>query len=357
VHFSVNVSDQITGNWIGEQTKGPYAVFAGNISPIDLGAVVFNIITLDGHIDFKINGATPSNMRLELRSSSGPGGYGDLGGTRINSTTGNWSITMNALASSTTVYFYVLVNDNGRTYDTGQWRTVHQLSISDIELGQVYKTTITLSGTVSGTVDGGSPDGYMLAAYIAGENTVIGNTNVAPSGDWSMEVEPLASSNIVSFIAASVVGNSVIFTRLPSTYDKPFYNTSVSGINLTGLAITTKTIQFNITSNGTTAVPGYMYVCHSPIVPADIMSGGDAMWLKVITVPMGEDSSDPGDDGGGSIPSSWTLKVPSDTSSVYFFVMTASGEYYASTAPTSVSGTPIPVTLDLSSSDMTQFQF
>jgi hypothetical protein len=118
------------------------------------------------------------------------------------------------------------------------------------------------------------------------------------------------------------------------------YNSDVSGIDLTGLAITTKTVHVNITNNGSTPVPGYVYICNSQVVAAD-MNSDSAMWLKVIAMPMNEDE----DIGGGpvSVPSSWDLKVPSDTGDMYFFVITGP-DGYASTTP--VSGST--VTLDLS---------
>jgi hypothetical protein len=163
-------------------------------------------------------------------------------------------------------------------------------------------------------------------------------------------VEASASGKTVSFIVASLVGDSLIFTHLPSSYDRLVYNTNVPGINLTVPSFSTKTIQVKITSNGSTPEPGQVFICSSQVFPAD-MNNYNALWLKVITMYEGGfDSPDPGGGTGGggsaSIPSTWNLKVPSTTGNVYFFVMTEDGDYYASTTP--VSSNTTPVTLNLS---------
>jgi hypothetical protein len=331
-YFYVEVYEQNSSS-LRKGTGVSRSVSNSLVPNIPLGMVAFNVITLSGHIDFKINNVTPQNMWLEAYSSHGQTDDNYMGEARIDSSSGNWSITMDAPESSTTVYFYVYVRgqDKSRSYDTGQSQSnVYQTNISGIELGPVYKTLITLSGMATGTVDGGPPSGCMVAAYIAGEDKIIGDTDAEPDGRWSREVEAQASSKTVSFIVAPIVDESFVFIHLPSSYT--VYNSPVSGINLTAGNITTKTIQVTITSNGATPEPGYVYICNSQIV-ADDMNSDDGM-LKIITMPM-EDDPD----------SSWTLKVPSDTGNVYFLVMTESG-YYAST--TGVSSDTTPVTLNLS---------
>jgi hypothetical protein len=311
---------------------------------IDLGS--YSYITLNGSVEVTLKGSpiTPGgNSSIEVRARpnadySGPQlGYGWVDAS------GNWTMLVEPSSSPRDFYFEVYVSDyntgKSRSKGTGESLSVSNSPISNINLGTVVWDVITLSGTVSGTVDGSPPDGCMVAAWIADENKVLGYANAKSDGTWSIEVDALDSNKTVSFIAAPIVGNDAIFTRLGSNYNKTVHNFDVSGINLTGLAITTKTIQINIT-NGSTPAPGSVVICNSQISLAD-MNTNDTMWLKVIAMPaMIYDS------GGGPVPASpnWSLKVPGDTGGMYFLVMTDSNEVYTSTSP--VSGNT--VTLNLS---------
>jgi hypothetical protein len=392
VSFRVYFSN--SGRSAGERTL-PATAQTGS----DLGT--YSFITLEGSVAVSLNGTPITSgsgydISVYARTVTEYSGYRDLGYANVDPH-GQWSMMIESLSASTNVYFsvnvYDQINDNWIGEKTGGSESVFNSPIT-IALGTVDFNIITLSGTVSGAVDGVSPDGYMIAAIASDENTEIGNTVAAPSGDWSIELEALGSSKTVSFVVGSLVGESLIFTRLPPSYSRPVYNTDGPGSALTGseLSFTAKTIQVDITSDGSTPAPGQVFICNSQVVQAD-MSSNDAMWLKVITMPEvqgiaspvqpdggdngpapgggggdggGDDGPAPGGDGGGdngpapgggndgggsaSIRSSWTLKVPSATSEVFFFVMTASG-YYASTAPAS-SNTTL-VTLNLST--MTQF--
>jgi hypothetical protein len=256
----------------------------------------------------------------------------DYSGSRLGEATvnasGNWTMLVESSSSARNCYFKVYVHNDTTgssiTKETGVSRSVSNSPIQNIALGTVVINTIALSGTVSGTVDALAPNHWMVAAYIAGENKVLGNTDAEPDGSWSMEVEALDSSKTVSFIVAPSAGNTTMFIR-PSTPTRTVYNSNVSGIDITGLAITTKTVQIDITSNGADPVPGVVYICNSQIFPAD-MSGNDAVLLKVIAMPTNAPLP---------FPSTWSLKVPSDTGGVYFMVVTDmdSGEYYVSDTP------------------------
>jgi hypothetical protein len=338
--FSLYIQ-QIGGTYVEKSlgTKEIPSTDTLNISfpPVDLSTSgPSDIITLSGHIDFKVNNVTPSIMSLMAFSSPDWSEMNFLGMNPIYPS-GNWTITMDAPDTPITVYFWVRVQDtsgNVRLYDTGETQpNVYQTDIPHIELGQVYKTLITLSGTVSGTVDEDVPAGCSIVAWIADENKVLGHAEAESNGSWSMEVEAPSISKIVSFMVAPVVGNIQIVKRLGSTYDRTVFNTPVSGIDLTGLAITTKTISVNITNGGNPA-PGSVVICNSQVVPTDLNSEA-AMALKTIAMTVVEEG-DPG-------LSTWSVKVPDDTGDMYFMVQLIVNYNYASTSP--VSGNT--VTLDL----------
>jgi hypothetical protein len=306
---------------------------------INLGA--YSYITLSGSVAVNLNGS-PITSGNDYYISVDAYPNSDYSGSRLGeagvNASGNWTMLVESSPSVRNCYFAVYVYNEATRRSikkgTGVSRSVSNSQIQNIPLN-VDINTIILSGTVSGTVGGSAPDHCMVAAYIAGENKVLGDTDVEADGTWSMEVDALDSSKTVSFIVAPSAGNTTMFIR-PSTPTRTVYNSNVSGINITGLAITTKTVQVNITGNGTTPVSGAVYICNSQIVQAD-MSGNDAMWLKVIAMPT---------NAPPPFPSAWSLKVPNDTGNMYFLVVTDtdSGEYYVSPSP--VSGST--VTLNLS---------
>jgi hypothetical protein len=329
-YFAVDVYNPSTGKSVWKGTGVSRQVSNSQVTGINLETVAFTIITLSGHIDFKINGSTPQEeMWLEIYSSSGQTGRNYLGDSRIDAS-GNWTITIPAPDVSTTVYFWVSI-EGGSTYDTGKSQAnVYQTDIPGIELGTVNKTLITLSGTVSGTVDGNPPDGCMVAAYIAAEAKVLGGASAEPDGSWSMTIDSLSSSTVVSFVVAPVVDGNLMFVRLPSTYDRTVYASDISGIDLTGLSVTTETVQITITSDGTTPTPGVVYICDSPVEQADV-NNEDLLWLKVLAAP-----------NNGDRAATWSLKVPSGTTtSMYFGVLTDTTVYVSS----SLSGPAITLNL------------
>jgi hypothetical protein len=350
VYFDVHVGSQ-SGS-LQKETGVFRSVSNSAIADIALGT--YNYITLSGSVEVSLNGnpiTSGSGYSININASATGGAY--HGGNAYVDPSGAWSMIVEPVASPSDLYFSVSVFDqiNGRSFwkDTGIFRSVSNSPITDIALGTV--AFITLSGTVSGTVDGNIPEDCMVAAYIAGENKILGTTDELSNGMWSIDVEPQSSSKTVSFIVAPLVDNSTILFHLPSEYNRTVYDTDLNGIALTGLAFATKTIEVNITSNGTTPVPGQVYICNSPIVQTDL-SNQDAMWFKVIAMPASimtrPNWSEP-------LPSTWywSLKVPSDTGDVYYLVVTESQEVYVSASAVSSSATP--VTLNLST--MTELEF
>jgi hypothetical protein len=346
LYFTLGLSQRTAAGYINVSKRTGISRTVSDVpmSNINLNSN-FNIVTLSGHIDFQINGLTPPDMWLQVHSEPDKSSSNFLGGCAIDPE-GNWTLAMDMDVANLpiTVYFWVGVQDDDE-YETGQSLEVYSDEVSNIELGEVHKNFITLSGTVSGTIDGSPPDACMVAAYIADEDKVLGNASVGEEGEWSIELEALDSPKTVSFIVAPIVGNNVIVKRLPSSYNRMVHTASVPGINLTGpeLAITTKTITVNITSNGTTPAPGVVCIGDSPVDASDMEDGGeDAMWSKVISMPtIMMDIKDNLD----KFSPTWSLKVPSDTSDVYFFTMTELGVH---TATSPVSSDTTPVTLNLS---------
>jgi hypothetical protein len=349
VYFEVNLQPSNSSGSLEKGTAVSRPVSNSPISGISLGSIAFTAITLSGHIDFKINAITPQDKWIE---AYGGANNDYLGQSRIDSS-GNWAISINAFDSPSTVSFWVSVG-NDISYDVGSRNGVYNIDISDIELGSVNKQVVTLSGTVSGTVSDTvegtlQPAGCTVLAYIGGENILLGGASVGSSQNWSMQVEAPASSKTVSFIVAPVIGNSQVFFRLGSGFDRPVYNSDVSGINLSGTFVT-KPLNVTITTNGTTPLPGVVYVSDSEIVSTDLMDKSGQ--LKAIAGSYMEDTNM----GGGSspvIPSSWNLKVPNNTTgNIYFVVMTESNGVYISTSPVSYSSS-----VTLNTSNMEELSF
>jgi hypothetical protein len=347
IYFEVHVYNNSTGDSTNKETGIFKTVFDSPLSGIDLGVIDFNITTLRGCIDFKINGVTPLNMSIDAYSSSGVTVDNYLGEGSIDISSGNWIIPIQTPDAPITVYFRVSgVDGNGNIheYDTGAALSeVHQNDISGIDLGTVNLQTIMLQGTVSGTVDESAPDNYYIFAWVEGEDEILGQAAVAPDGSWSMAVPSQSRRKTLSFtvVAEKEGEQGATFIRLPSQYDERVYKTDVSGIELTGFAITTKTIRVNITSDGTNPAAGTLIICNSnPDSLTDM--DRDAGMTMVIAMPLGLYNGDltPAPE--------WSLKVPGDTGKMYFMVLTDSGEIYASTSPFSGDTTITPHTLDLS---------
>jgi hypothetical protein len=343
IYFTLGLSHSTAAGYtsVSKRTEVSRTVSNFPIPDINLNSN-FNIVTLSGHIDFQINGQPPPDMWLQVHSEPDKSSSNFLGSCAIDPE-GNWTLAMDMDVANLpiTVYFWVGVRDDDE-YETGQSLEVYSDEVSNIELGEVHKNFITLSGTVSSTIDGSPPNACMVAAYIADEDKVLGNAGVVGEGEWSIKLEALDSPKTVSFIVAPIVGNNVIVKRLPGV-TRTVHTASVSEIDLTGLAITTKTITVNITSDGAIPVPGVVCIGDSPVSPSDMADGGeDAMWSKVISMPAimmdiknNLDKFSP----------TWSLKVPSDTGNVYFFTMSTEGVH---TATSPVSSNTTPVTLNLS---------
>jgi hypothetical protein len=126
---------------------------------------------------------------------------------------------------------------------------------------------------------------------------------------------------------------TVICDVLPSAYDRPVYNAPISGINLTGLSFTTKTITVNITSNGSTPIPGAIIPLRG--IPDASAFAGAAPYHMMYISPDFE-----------TFQTSWTVPVfTTAPAQMYFVVVTTDGHYYVTP---NLSDTSSAVTLDLS---------
>jgi hypothetical protein len=350
ISFRLSVNNSMAD--LGEERNLPGTTQGG----IFLGS--HSYVTLSGSAEVILNGSpitSGDDYSINVNAYEDPDYFGGRLGNAYVNPSGIWGMLVESSPSPRNFYFEVSVykRQGGASIwkGTGISRTVSDSPISDIALSIVFNV-ITLSGTVSGTVDGNPPDDCMVAAYIAGDNKVLGSTGAEPGGAWSLVVDAPDSSKTVSFVVAPVTvdgDNKLDFTivRLPSMYNRTVYNSDVSGINLTGLSLTTKTVTVNITSDGTAPVPGMVYVFDSAVDMNDMMQSGENMiWLKGLSFSQMEGSSPP--------LSTWSLKVPGDTGSAYFFVMTESGGYVSSSAVSLPGATP---TVPLNLSNMIESPF
>ncbi|AEF84393.1 putative lipoprotein [Treponema primitia ZAS-2] len=323
VRFDISVN-ALGGGYFERETEITRSVSTTSILDIDLGSIPLNLITLSGTANVTYNGFPPANAQLSLYANENRNGD-QLGRGQINTSTRTWSILMEAQSSPTTLYPWVYVSSGGSS--PGQEKyigtpiTGGNVTQDGFTLGNIDISSVTLSGTISGTVDGKSPDGATVLAFAA-DNTFIGEAGVQASGNWSMSVE--AINTTVHFSVLIEQGYSQVLIPLDSSYNRTItVSSGASGINMNGLSFTTKSLTVTV------PVIGMVIVTNSKILSSDISQ--EAPYSKIIAMAQGVNS--------------FALRVPQDTSSVYFTVMTESNDVYMSSSAVNYAAS---ITLNLS---------
>jgi hypothetical protein len=226
-------------------------------------------VTLSGTIGtVTVNGAPPSG-NIWIRALNQNEDY--LGSSSaVNSESGAWSIaislTNTALASTTSIRFQVRIEINGSYLDhdiPDVTKPYEGQSISDIALGDIAITNITLSGTIGTVTVNGAPysGNIWIGAYNQDGNFLRSTEQInSQSGAWSMAMSltntALASTTSINFQVRIEINGSSLTQDIPAATKTYTQGQSISGIELGDIAITNITLSGTI---GTVTVNGAPY--------------------------------------------------------------------------------------------------
>jgi hypothetical protein len=223
-----------------------------SIGNIALGNVNIAFVTLSGTIGaVTVNSASPSgDMRIEASILNGDG----LGGTRDFSQNSAWSMavptTGTGLVPGITIRFRLVIESGDSRLD---WeipaadQPYNGDNISNISLGSVGITAVTLSGTIgSVTVNGAAPSGD-INVWARNQNGHVGESRqIDESGAWAITIPTtrLASTNSISFEIRIRTGGSELWWEIPEA------TRSYNGNNISNIALGNVNADF-VTLSGT----------------------------------------------------------------------------------------------------------
>jgi hypothetical protein len=214
---------------------------------IDLRTVdIIPKLQLSGTVNVTVNGFAPEDIYIEAR---------DIGICYASG--GSWAMDIPADYAGT-VRFIVHAEVGREWYqkDTGVTRTVSGTNISGIALN-ITITTISLSGTVSVTVDGSVPDDITIEAR-DNENREVGGCS-ASGGSWTMNI-PADYTGTVRFIVYAYAGGEW-YNNIATGVTQTVSGASISGITL-NVAATMITVSGTAKSNGS-SIPEGMIMAYS----------------------------------------------------------------------------------------------
>ena len=200
LHFQVYVYDS-TSFYKG--TGVSVTVKDQNISGIALGSVNLTTLTLSGTAAVTVNGYSSWDKRVRIYTDANFHDY--IGQAQLSSSGTTWSTTILTFDTDTVLYFTVWSRDSNDYWgekDTGITRTVKDGDVSGIDLGAIDIQYITLSGTITLTVNGQIPsnanlyayENYPLSQIRAGHSTIDLANNT-----WTMAILPWPTDRVLYF--------------------------------------------------------------------------------------------------------------------------------------------------------------
>ncbi|MDR2246476.1 MAG: hypothetical protein LBE17_07395 [Treponema sp.] len=199
VTFSVSYYDS-SGNYSGVVSGiSPTTVSTASIPNISLDLVI-----LSGTITATVNGEDPSHVYIYAHE--GESTY-ILGSASLNpySKDASWSMTLPAFSEETTVTFSVSLYDPSGKYAGAvsgiSPAKVSNTGVSNISLKAAY-ATVTLSGTITATVNDEDPAHVYIYAHAEGTSYSIGSASLNPyskGASWSMTLPAFSEETTVTF--------------------------------------------------------------------------------------------------------------------------------------------------------------
>jgi hypothetical protein len=162
-------------------------------------------ITIGGTVDVTVN-AAPTDTWIYVYLDENYNNY--LAGSWVDVTNKTWSMTMVAFDAETPLYFRVQTNYNNIWFskEIGSQVTAYNVSQTNIDLGAVNFSTITLSGTVDVKVNGAALQEAYVNIYGDGNWWSI-QVDLA-NGTWSLMLEPFVAATTLNFrVEAYISGN------------------------------------------------------------------------------------------------------------------------------------------------------
>jgi hypothetical protein len=183
-----------------------------------------DLVTLAGTV--KVDGAALSDVWLNAFARLADKSIIDLGATYV--TDGNWTLSIPAFSESTELYFHIGAGNLSVGNIPGIMLNPGETTVSNIALD-----LITLSGTVTVTINGEDPDSVFIQANLEEGDIWIGHTSVEPYSSgvlWNMIVPAFSAATTVSFyVEFSGSGGSAYEHGLSPT---TVHNSAISDINL-----------------------------------------------------------------------------------------------------------------------------
>jgi hypothetical protein len=235
ITFGVSLYD--SSNNIGSVSNlSPTLVHNSAVSDISLN-VDYSFVTLSGTIGaVTVNGAPPEEFAIEAYNQNGD--Y--LGNAWQIDSSGAWAInipTINTnLASTDSISFQLNLYKDGSymTQDIPDvTRTYSGQSISNIALGDVSSTFITLSGTITATVNGVAPSGVYISARTENGNE-IGYTNIPYSAGtpWSINIPVFSVETPITFRVSLYDSSNNNIGSVSNLSPTSVHNSAVPAISL-----------------------------------------------------------------------------------------------------------------------------
>jgi len=221
-----------------------------NISGIDLGNIGFSTITLSGTATVTVNGDAPWETNVRVYTDAQFQNY--IAETWFDGT--DWSLTIPSFDTDTPLYFtvYAYGNGGGGEKYTGVTRTVRAADVSGINLGTIDIQDITLSGTITVTVNGQEPDDAWLIVYRYYEeddymSQIAWLSIDLASNTWSMTLSPSPRDMVLRFEVESYLPGSSNSLRKELSASVTVKDQDKININLGTVNLTTVTLSGTVT--------------------------------------------------------------------------------------------------------------
>jgi hypothetical protein len=204
-----------------------------------------DFVTLSGTI--KVDGTPISGVWLEARER-----WGDdkvvLRNAEVSD--GNWTMQVPAVSESTEIYFATGYQGNWIGNIPGITLNPGDTAISDIAI-----KLITLSGTVTATVNGATPHRVSINAYRKDGGDGIGSTSLEPysSGDsWSIFIPAFSVATNIAFSVDLFDSSDKWLAGDSNIAPTQVHNSAVPNINLNYSSITLSGTISTVTANNAT---------------------------------------------------------------------------------------------------------
>jgi hypothetical protein len=301
-------------------------------SPAPINADPFAAITLGGTIN--LGDLVLDYAEVELRLNGY--GYEWLSNVPIDRETGEWSIDIAPFYTPTDVYvsfYYELTNGSWGIINITKLPGLTTTSPAPINAGPfVILPPVTLSGTASILLNDDAERPFNVGVVAFQEGSLIGQTELAWDGTWTMTGVKSKGASPVSFSLVVSDGGDEPQMTVETGITETVSDQAISGISLGNITLQTAQVKGTVNFGATSPHPFILFALKAGVTEEEILGqvvGGGLLAPKVIA------SSYYGSSSG-----SWQLDVPSNVpSSLWFMVLDYwDGSIYVTTGAVNRNG-------------------